>query len=225
VLTANAFNPWALVGSPSLATIAGSGSGNWTADSMVLFGAVPAVVMGGAVLAAIGLVVAGGLLVRDGIMPILLAFTILALAFFAVPTRVHERYLFPFFATGAILAAPALASIAGFIAVSVLNTANLHAVLTGSLHASSGGAGGFGGGGPGTLGGGRGRGGFSGGGFGGGTFSSISLPFGDVAASQAVVTASAVGLGITLVVLLGVWAAVVVGARRPALRTVAVPGT
>lgn len=221
VLTANAFNPWALVGSPSLATVAGSGSGNWTADSLALFAGLPAVVIGGAVLAAIGLFVAGGLLVRDGLMPILLAFTILALAFFAVPTRVHERYLFPFFATGAILAAPALASIAGFVTLSILNTANLHAVLTGSLHASSGGAGGFGGGG---LGGGRGQAGFSGGGFGAGTFSSISLPFGDVAASQAVVTASAVGVGITLLALLGVWTAVVVGARRAAVRTVAVPG-
>ena len=221
VLTANAFNPWALVGSPSLASIAASGSGSWTADSLILVGGLSAAVVGGVVLAGIGLVVAGGLLVREGLVPILLGFTILALAFFAVPTRVHERYLFPFFATGAILAAPALATVAGFVAVSLLNTANLHAVLTGSLHASSGGAGGFGGGG--GLGSGRGAGGFPGGGF-GGTFASISLPFGDVAASQAAVTVSAVGLGITLLVLLGAWVAVVVGARRPALRPVALPG-
>ena len=31
--------------------------------------------------------------------------TVLAVAFFILPTRVHERYLFPFFALGAILAA------------------------------------------------------------------------------------------------------------------------
>ena len=222
VLTANAYNPWALVGDPSLATIAAAGSGTWIADSLPILAGLPAVVVAGGLLAAVGLVVAVGLLARDGLVPILLGFTILALAFFAVPTRVHERYLFPFFATGAVLAAPAIASIAGFIAIALLNTANLHAVLTGSLHASSGGAAGFGG--PGGLGGGRGAGGGIAAGFGGGTFSSISLPFGDIAASQAVVTASALGLGVALVVLLGVWAAVIVGARRAALQPVAIPG-
>jgi hypothetical protein len=218
VLTANAYNPWALVGDPSLASIAATGSGSWTADSLQVVAGLPAVVVGGALLAGIGLVVAVGLLARDGLVPILLGFTILALTFFAVPTRVHERYLFPFFATGAVLAAPAIASVVGFIAVALLNTANLHAVLTGSLHASSGGARGLGG--PGGFAGGRGAGAGVAGGFGGGTFSSISLPLGDIAASQAVVTASALGLGITLVVLLGLWTAVVAGARRPALRPV-----
>ena len=36
---------------------------------------------------------------------LVVAVTFLALAFFVLPTRVHERYLFPFFALGAILAA------------------------------------------------------------------------------------------------------------------------
>jgi hypothetical protein len=215
VLTANAYNPWSLVGSPSLATVAATGSGNWIADSLPVLGGIPAVVLGGAILAGVGLLVVVGLLLRDGTVPILLGFTLLALAFFVAPTRVHERYLFPFFAAGAVLAAPTIASGLGYAAAALLNTANLHAVLTGSLHASSGGASGFGGGAGGF--GGRGPGGFGGagafGGF-GGTFSSISLPFGDVAASQAVVTASALGLGITLVLLVGAWVAVIAGVRR-----------
>jgi hypothetical protein len=219
VLTANAFNPWALVGSPSLVVASATG-GTWLPDSLPVVGGLSAVQLGGVLLAAVGVAVAIGLLVRDGLVPILLGFTILALAFFVLPTRVHERYLFPFFATAAVLAAPALLAGIALAGVAALNTANLHAVLTGVLHVSSGG-GGFGGpgGGPGALGG-RGPGGF--GGFGGGTFSSISLPLGDVAASQAVATASAIGLGLALAVLLAAWVAVVVGVRRPAARRVAV---
>lgn len=128
----------------------------------------PAVTVGAALLVAVGLLVAGGLLLRDGTTPILLGFTILALAFFVLPTRVHERYLFPFFATGAILAAPGLLRMAGLAVVAALNTINLHAVLAGDLFIGPG-RGGFGGG-PGGLGG---RGGFGGGGFG-----SIGLPWG-----------------------------------------------
>ncbi len=224
VLTANAYNPWALVGDPSLAAVVGGGgSGSWTADTLVVWGGVPAVVLGGALLAAIGLAVAAGLLLRDSLATILLGFTILALAFFVVPTRVHERYLFPFFATAAVLAAPWVASAAGLAGVALLNTANLHAVLTGALRASSGGdgfggpggGGGFGGGA--GFGGGRGPGGGFAGGFGGGAFSSLSLPLGDLAASQAVVAASAAGLALTLALLLVAWTVVVFGAWRPAI--------
>ena len=43
--------------------------------------------------------------IRDDRRTILVAVTVLAIAFFVVPTRVHERYLFPAFALGAILAA------------------------------------------------------------------------------------------------------------------------
>ncbi len=226
VLTANAYNPWALVGDPSLAAVAASGSGGtWIADSLPVWGGLPAVVLGGGLLAGIGLLVAAGLLVRDNLVTILLGFTILALAFFVAPTRVHERYLFPFFATAAILAAPTVASVAGLISVALLNAANLHAVLSGALRASS--AGGFGRSGSGGLGGGGlGGGGFGGGGFGGargpsggfgggGVFTSLSLPLGDLATSQAVVAASAVGLAMTLALLLAAWAVVILGGRLP----------
>ena len=171
-----------------------------------------------------GVLIAGGLLVRDGVVPILLGFTILALAFFVLPTRVHERYLFPFFASGAVLAAMALRWVAGVAGASFVHAANLVAVLSGNLAfgfgGGSGGAGGSPGGGPtGGFGGGAGRpGGFGGpgggpgglgGGLGGSGFGSISLPFTDLAQSQLAVTVSAVGLSALLVALLAAWAVVI----------------
>src|SRR5207237_10536 len=94
----------ALLGATPLAQIIGGSGGSWTADSLAV-GGTTAFILGASALAAVGLVVAGGLLVRDGRMPILLGFAIVAFAFYAVPTRVHERYLFPFFTAGALLAA------------------------------------------------------------------------------------------------------------------------
>ena len=131
VLTANAFNPWALVGEPSLATAVATGSGSWLPDSLPVIGSIPAVLVGGVLLGGIGALVAAGLLVRDGPVPILLGFAVLALAFFVAPTRVHERYLFPFFAAGSVLAAPGIATAAALAGVALLNAANLHAVLAG----------------------------------------------------------------------------------------------
>ncbi|TMF63115.1 MAG: hypothetical protein E6I14_06270 [Chloroflexi bacterium] len=114
VLTADAFNIWALVGATPLAQIIGGSGGSWTADSLAV-GGTTAFILGASALAAVGLVVAGGLLLRDGRMPILLGFAIVAFAFYAVPTRVHERYLFPFFTAGALLAAEFVAASAGYL--------------------------------------------------------------------------------------------------------------
>ena len=218
VLAANAFNPWALAGDPSLATVIAGGSGSWLPDSLPVLGGVPAVTVGAALLIAAGGAVVLGLLARDGVGPILLGFTILALAFFVLPTRVHERYLFPFFATGAVLAASSIGTGLAFAAVALLNTANLHAILAGGASAARNGRfGGFGGivggGDPGSPGGiaGGGPGGFAGSGAG---FTSISLPFGDLARSELMVTASALGLGTALVLLLGTWAVVILRRAR-----------
>ena len=216
VLTADAFNPWALVGEPSLRAVVAAGSGSWLSDSLPVLGGLPAVTVGAGLLVVVGALVVGGLLIRDGAVPLLLGFTILALAFFVLPTRVHERYLFPFFATGAALAAPGLGRVAGLLGVAGLNTANLHAVLAGGLSiamgggtAGTGGSRAFGaaGGGPG---GGRGGGGF------GGVFTQLALPFGDLARSDLAVTASALGLGAALVLLVGTWVVIIWRRVRPA---------
>ena len=60
---------------------------------------------------------------------LLVALTVLAIAFFIVPTRVHERYMFPVFALGAILAATSLRWRVAYLVLSIGTFANLYAVL------------------------------------------------------------------------------------------------
>ena len=183
VLTANAFNGWALVGATPLAsTMAAGSSANWIPDSLAVVGGLSAVTLGAILLGAMALIVAVGLLLRDDRTRILLGFTVVAFAFYALPTRVHERYLFPAFVSGALLAASAAPTL-WYLLLGFLNTINLHAVLAGGW--------------------GRRRAGrevapvavaaASGGGAGGGGASSIQLPFGDLARSDVVVAAVAVG--------------------------------
>ncbi|MGH2513666.1 MAG: phospholipid carrier-dependent glycosyltransferase, partial [Candidatus Limnocylindrales bacterium] len=91
---------------------------------------VPALFVGtGLLLVVIGLV-AIVVARRDDRRTILVGLTVLAIAFFVVPTRVHERYLFPFFALGAILAATSFRWRLAYFALAVANFANLYAVLT-----------------------------------------------------------------------------------------------
>jgi len=242
-LTANAFNAWALVGDHALVSIVGGSGGSWTADSLLVAGGIQAVTLGALLLVGAGLLVAIGLLLRADRLAIILGFTLVAVAFYVLPTRVHERYLFPAFGGGALLAAAALRSSWGYVGLGLLNTINLHAVLAGGL--SVGGGGGFGGGGaasgfgpgggstgsgaPGNslgnrlgsgLGPGAGSGGGPGGGAGGGA-SSISLPFADFARSEPVVIAVALGQTLIFVGLLAAWLVVVLrpllsGRRLPA---------
>jgi Dolichyl-phosphate-mannose-protein mannosyltransferase len=203
-LTANAFNPWALVGSSSLASIAGSG-GTWTADSLLVFGGLQAVTLGALLLGITGLLVAGGLLIRADRLAIILGFTLVAVAFYILPTRVHERYLFPAFGSGVLLAAAAVRWALGYLGLGLLNTVNLHAVLAGGLNVGGGGGGGAG------PGGGFGGSGFGGGGAGGGGATSISLPLADLARSEPVIIAVALGQTLIFVSLLIAWAFVVLG--------------
>jgi dolichyl-phosphate-mannose-protein mannosyltransferase len=229
VLTANAYNAWALVGSAPLASAIGAGGGSWTADSTVILGGLTAVTIGAGLLASIGLLVSGGLLIRDGRLPILLGLGVLAFAFYAVPTRVHERYLVPFFAVGAILAAGSLARTATFVAAAFLNAINLHAVLGAPLQIGRGLGGGFGsngfGGAP-SGGGGLGRNSGPGAGpptDGGGftsSFTSIQLPFAELVRSQVVVEIVAVGQTLVMLGLLAAWVVVLV---RPSERATARP--
>ena len=227
VLTANALNAWSLAGPAPLVSVAGAG-GTWTADSMTVLFGLSAVQLGAGLLVIVGLVVAGGLLLRDSRLTILLAFAVVAIAFYAVPTRVHERYLFALFPAGALLACSFGVAIAGYAATALLNTVNLHAVLGSSnqMGRLSGGIGGgvgggstFGGsapgfgGGPGLAGGqGFGGGGIGGGGgVGGGGATSISLPLVDLARSEPVLIAVAVGQTLAFVALLTVWIAFAFG--------------
>ena len=154
-VTVNAYNPWALITRDGSGLAA---NGQWLrdvagatpADVATLIGGVPALYVGTAlllvVIAAVCAVV--GWLARSSIVTIdegsagqriraivddrrllLVALTVMAIAFFVVPTRVHERYLFPFRHLGAILAATSVRWRAAYVVLSLANFANLYAVL------------------------------------------------------------------------------------------------
>ena len=155
-LTVNAYNPWALVEHDGNGLAA---NGTWPRDSVgtkpdevaTLIAGVPAVYVGTAllllVIVLVGLVVAwrGSRIeaisvedpddarplraLVDDRRTLLVALTVLAIAFFVVPTRVHERYMFPAFALGAILAATSLRWRVAYLALSIATFANLYAVL------------------------------------------------------------------------------------------------
>ncbi len=136
-LTVNAYNPWALV------TMDGAGlasSGTWirdapnpenAADPFFTPLGIPAVLVGttfiGAAIVALMVVLWRR---HDDRRALLVALAVMAIAFFILPTRVHERYLYPFFALGAILLAlqPRWAAIYAVLAAA--NFANLYAILT-----------------------------------------------------------------------------------------------
>ncbi|MEO6413333.1 MAG: hypothetical protein ABIO48_12185 [Pedococcus sp.] len=140
VLSVNAYNAWALVGPRPLVESPGSGRVDWTPDSLALplVGGISAFVLGALLLGATGLVVAVPLLVRRGLaddpVVVLLGHVVLAAAFFSVPTRVHERYLFPVFVSGVLLAVLATRWVISYAVASLTATVNLHAVLTGPVN-------------------------------------------------------------------------------------------
>ena len=126
-LSVNAYNPWALVGAdnPSIAA-----SGLWSDDTLPLLGPIPGVAIGVALLAVGFALGVAHLALRDGRRAIVLGLVFFALAFFVLPTRVHERYLFPAFVFMPLLA---MASGRWRIATIVLACAtliNFHAILT-----------------------------------------------------------------------------------------------
>ena len=139
-LTVNAYNPWALL---SLDGIGVAANGQWVCDVIVppgedapsclqafMFGPVPAVMVGTALLLLS--LVATTLLVasRPDRRTVIVGLAVLAVAFFVVPTRVHERYLYPFFAIAAILAAVSVRWRIAYALISLATFANLYVVLT-----------------------------------------------------------------------------------------------
>ena len=133
VLSANAYNLWALVGPQPIAYVLGPPGAAWTPESLAVLGGVPAVAVGAALLVGVWLLVFAGLLVRDGRLAILLGISVLAFAIYGLPTRVHERYLLPFFGVASLLAAPWATARVAVVLAGLLNTVNVHAVLGRSL--------------------------------------------------------------------------------------------
>ena len=67
---------------------------------------------------------------RPDRITILIGLAVLAVAFFVLPTRVHERYLFPFFALVAILAAVSRRWRWGYAILGLATFLNMYVVLT-----------------------------------------------------------------------------------------------
>ena len=126
-LSVNAWNPWALITVGGRAVVDASG---WASDidPLPLIG-IPGVAIGSAAIAT-AVLVAMRYVRRDTAIRTVTAVAILAIAFFVLPTRVHERYLFPAIPLTIALAAarPAWRWIA--IVTSVALFANSWGVLT-----------------------------------------------------------------------------------------------
>ena len=93
------------------------------------FGPLSAAFVGDAALLAVLVGVSLWAAWRDDPRSLVVALAILAIAFFAIPTRSHERYLFPFFGVGALLLAVSWRWRAAYVVLAVANVANLLAVL------------------------------------------------------------------------------------------------
>lgn len=155
-LSVNAYNPWALVSQNGHGVAADR---SWVCDSTNLpsgpieirigdwliysspastlscpagftIGAVPAVLVGALLLLAAGAVVVWLVARRPDRRTMLVGLAVLALAFFVLPTRVHERYLYPLVGIGAVLAAVSLRWRLAYAAASAAMLANMYAVLT-----------------------------------------------------------------------------------------------
>lgn len=140
-ITVNAYNPWALVqlGESGLAA-----NGLWVCDTLLTtavpggpscptalhVGPLPAVVVGTGLLLVAFAAVCLAIARRPDRLTILLGVALLAIAFFILPTRVHERYMFPFFAVGAILAAVSWRWLVAYVVLSAAAFANMYVVLT-----------------------------------------------------------------------------------------------
>ena len=115
-LSVNAWNPWALIEVGGRAVVDATG---WASDidPLPLVG-IPGVAIGSAAIAA-AVLVAMRYVRSDTAIRTVTAVAILAIAFFVLPTRVHERYLFPAIPLTIALAAarPAWRWIAAVISV------------------------------------------------------------------------------------------------------------
>ena len=132
VLTANAFNIWAGVGNIPLAQQIQDGHVFWLTDEYPILG-VPAQAIGGALFLAAAGTIIWMLIKRHSPNQVLLGSAALLVAFFALPTRVHERYLAQAFAILAIVWVTSNRRRIALGVLAVANTLNLHAILAADL--------------------------------------------------------------------------------------------
>ena len=129
-LTVNAFNPWAFVSSEAKSPLVVAGVNEFSADDVPLIGPLTGVTIGTVLLASgffLGIV---RLFLRSDWRSVVLVGVFLNLCFFILPTRVHERYVFPTFAFMSLLIAFDRRWIWPTIMLSLGSLINLHAVLS-----------------------------------------------------------------------------------------------
>ena len=97
---------------------------------MASIAGIPPVLIGGALMLAVTLVVSLIAARRPDRLTILVGLAVLAIAFYVVPTRVHERYAYPAFALAIILAAIAWRWRLAYVALTVTVFLNMYAALT-----------------------------------------------------------------------------------------------
>ncbi|MEO8572149.1 MAG: phospholipid carrier-dependent glycosyltransferase, partial [Chloroflexota bacterium] len=145
-LSVNAFNPWALIAGDSGSSLANAGlwvcDGPWGAaacgSGVASFGSIPPVLVGGVLMLAVTLAISLVAAWRPDRLTILLSLTLLALAFYVVPTRVHERYAYPVFALAILLAAISWRWRIAYALLSVTVFLNMYAVLTNPFYKNPG---------------------------------------------------------------------------------------
>jgi dolichyl-phosphate-mannose-protein mannosyltransferase len=126
-LSVNAWNMWAFVGSDGKAPLFESLSRS--ADDVPLLGPIPGVVIGAILLAVGYLWTVWRAAARDDRWTLLIALAVLIIFFFALPTRVHERYLVPVLAVLPLLAVGGRKWIVPLVLLSGASLANMHGVL------------------------------------------------------------------------------------------------
>jgi Gpi18-like mannosyltransferase len=134
-LSVNAYNPWAMIGSDGNQPLAFGGG--WSPDTVPLLGPIPGFAIGTLLLAvgfALGLARVAW---RDNRRTILVVGLVLALGFFMLPTRVHERYMFPIFVFLPLLAIVNRRWAAATIILSIAAFINMHGILTTPLYATA----------------------------------------------------------------------------------------
>jgi hypothetical protein len=132
-MSVNAYNPWALVGAGGAPPLAATGQ--WSEDIVPFLGPVPGVLIGTLLLGGGFLMGLGRLLRRADRWSIVLVTVFLSLCFFILPTRVHERYLFPVFAFLPLLVAAAERKWRwATVGLAIGSFMNLHGILTIDLY-------------------------------------------------------------------------------------------
>jgi hypothetical protein len=145
-LTVNAFNPWALVSGDTGNSLANSHlwvcDGSWgptiCGSGVATFGPVPAVLVGGLLMLAVTVLVSLIAAWHPDRLTILVSLTVLAIAFYVVPTRVHERYAYPVFALAIMLAAIAWRWRIAYAVLSITVFLNMYWALTLPFYANPG---------------------------------------------------------------------------------------